>query len=59
MWIYDGRRYLHERRNRTTTLRFMTEESRQLQGNDDAANTTHEAGDDGVRHKSDVLAKAQ
>ena len=37
----------------------MTEESRQLQGNDDAANATHKTGDHRVGHQSYVLAKAQ
>ena len=37
----------------------MTEESCQLQGNDDAANATHKAGDYGIGYQSYVLAKTQ
>ena len=59
----DGVRYrarnLENGGNRATSLGFMAEQSRQLQGDDDAADATHEPGNHWIGHQPYVVSKAQ
>jgi len=51
--------YFHQRWNRSTALGLMSEQTRELKGDDDAANATHEAGYNRVGYKTNVLTEPE